>query len=412
MDQINLIDTVWVLISSALVMLMIPGLGFFYGGLVRQKNVLSTIMHSIVMLFIITLLWSLVGYSLAFGESLGGIIGSFEFFGLRGVGLDPNTKYAPTIPHQAFMIFQMMFAAITPALISGAFAERKKFNAFLVFSCLWVLFVYCPVAHWVWSQGGWLNKLGVLDFAGGIVVHLTSGISALVCALVLGHRQGFKNNGIAAHNITLTILGMALLWFGWYGFNSGSALAMNKIATAAFFNTHLGAAAGATMWMAISWYKLGQPRVIGAASGIVAGLAAVTPAVGFITPLSALIIGFIAGAACYFVVEHLVKGRVDDSLDVFGIHGIGGIIGVISLGIFATTEVNPSGTDGLLAGNVLFLGKQLIALIVVSSYAALVSFILLKLVDIFIGLRVSTHEEKDGLDLTQHGEAAYVLPLS
>ena len=401
------IDTLWVLLSSALVMLMVPGLGLFYGGLVRKKNVLSTIMHSFVMLALIGVYWMVIGYSLAFGKSHGGLIGGFDFFMLNNVGIEPSTTYATSIPHQAFMLFQMMFATITPALISGAFAERKKFSSFVLFSLLWVTFVYTPVAHWVWGDGGWLVGLGALDFAGGTVVHITSGISALVCAFVLGRRLEYGKTAMSPHNVTMTVLGASLLWFGWFGFNAGSALSVNGVAVSAMLNTHLAACAGALTWMFASWMASKRPGVIAVTCGAVAGLVAITPAAGFVTPVASLFIGFSAGVLCFLVVEHLVKGRVDDSLDVFGVHGVGGVVGALLTGVFATTLVNPDGANGLLYGNASLLWTQFIAVFVVSLYAAGITFGLLKLVDALFGLRVSSEQEESGLDLSQHGEKAY-----
>jgi Amt family ammonium transporter len=406
-DAINGADTAWVLVSAALVMLMTPGLALFYGGLVREKNVLSTIMHSFFILALISIQWALWGYTLAFGPTIGGFIGGFDFFGLSGVGVEPNANYAGTIPHSAFMIYQMMFAVITPALISGAFAERKRFKAFVVFSLLWATLVYAPVAHWVWGVGGWIRTLGALDFAGGTVVHITSGVSALVCALVLGKRLGYGAEPMPPHNATMTILGTALLWFGWFGFNAGSALGANGLAASAFVNTHLAAAMAALAWMTASWIRHKQPSVLGAAAGAVAGLVGITPAAGFVTPMSALIIGFLAGVGCFLAVEMVVRGRVDDSLDVFGVHGVGGMIGALATGIFATKAVNEFGADGLLYGNPGLLLTQLIAVVVVAAYAAGVTFLLLKVIDVVIGIRVSREEEQKGLDATQHGEAAY-----
>ena len=409
MDSINGADTIWVLVSSALVMLMTPALGFFYGGLVRQKNALSTIMHSFFMLAFVSVLWAVVGYSLAFGPSIGGFIGSLAYVGLSGVGLEPNTDYAATIPHQAFMIFQMMFAVITPALISGAFAERKRFKAFIIFSGLWLLLVYAPVAHWVWAVGGWIRNLGALDFAGGTVVHITSGISALVCALVLGKRAGYGSEPMEPHNVTHTILGTALLWFGWFGFNAGSSLGAGALAASAFVNTHLAAAMAALAWMTASWIRHKRPSVLGAAVGAVAGLVGITPAAGFVTPMAAIIIGFLVGIGCFFAVELLVRGRVDDALDVFGVHGVGGIIGALATGIFATKAVNAAGNDGLLYGNPGLLVTQFIAVAVVAAYAAAVTFVLLKVINLVVSIRVSPEEEKQGLDASQHGETAYQL---
>jgi Amt family ammonium transporter len=409
MDAINGADTVWVLLGAALVMLMTPGLGFFYGGMVRGKNVLSTIMHSFFILALISVQWVLWGYSLAFGPDIGGFIGGLDWIGLNGVGLEPNPDYAATIPHQAFMVFQLTFAVITPALISGAFAERKRFKAFVIFSLLWATFVYAPVAHWVWGVGGWIRELGALDFAGGTVVHITSGVSALVCALVLGKRIGYGSTPMQPHNVTLTILGTALLWFGWFGFNAGSALGAGPLAVSAFVATNTAAAMAALTWMTASWIRHKQPSVLGAACGAVAGLVGITPAAGFVTPMSAIIIGFLAGGGCFVVVELVVRGRIDDALDVFGVHGVGGVIGALATGLFATTAVNEGGANGLFYGNPGLLVTQLIAVVVVAVYAAVVTFVLLKLIDMTIGLRVSQQEEEAGLDTTQHGEVAYQL---
>jgi Amt family ammonium transporter len=409
LDAINGADTAWILTSAALVMLMTPGLALFYGGLVRQKNALSTIMHSFFMLGLVSIVWALVGYSLAFSPTIGGVIGGLSWFGLNGVGLEPNPDYAATIPHQAFMIYQMMFAVITPALISGAFAERKRFKAFVIFSLLWLLLVYVPVAHWVWGVGGWIRTLGALDFAGGTVVHITSGVSALVCALVLGKRVGYGSEPMEPHNATLSILGTGILWFGWFGFNAGSALGSSPLAVSAFVNTHLAAAMAAITWMTASWVRHRRPSVLGASAGAVAGLVGITPAAGFVTPLAAIIIGFLAGVGCFLAVEMLVRGRVDDSLDVFGVHGVGGIIGALATGVFATTTINPAGFDGLLYGNPGQLVTQLIAVVVVAGYAALITWVLLSVVNITVGIRVSPEEEARGLDASQHGETAYQI---
>jgi Amt family ammonium transporter len=407
MDAINGADTAWILVSAALVMLMTPALGLFYGGMVREKNVLSTIMHSFFILGLVSVQWVLWGYTLAFGPSIGGFIGGLDWLGLNGVGLEPNADYAATIPHQAFMFYQMMFAVITPALISGAFAERKRFKAFIVFTLLWATLVYAPVAHWVWGVGGWIRTMGALDFAGGTVVHITSGVSAMVCAVVLGKRVGYGSEPMAPHNATMTILGTALLWFGWFGFNAGSALSSGTLAVSAFLNTHLAAAMAALAWMTASWVRHRQPSVMGAAAGAVAGLVGITPAAGFVTPMAALLIGLAAGLGCFVAVEMVVRGRVDDSLDVFGVHGVGGIIGAILTGVFATKAINPAGNDGLLYGNPGLVVTQLIAVVVVAAYAAVVTFILLKAIDLVIGIRVSHDEEALGLDASQHGEVAY-----
>jgi Amt family ammonium transporter len=404
---INGADTAWVLLSAALVMLMTPALGFFYCGMVREKNALSTIMHSFFILALISLQWTLWGYTLAFGPTQHGVIGGFDWLGLRGVGQDPNPTYAAGVPHLAFMVYQMMFAVITPALISGAFAERKKFAAFVVFTLLWATLVYDPVAHWVWADGGWIRKLGALDFAGGTVVHLTSGVSALVCARVLGRRLGYGIEPMEPHNVSLTILGTALLWFGWFGFNAGSALGASGLAASAFVATHVAAAAAAISWVTASWLRHRRASVLGASAGAVAGLVGITPAAGFVTVSGALLIGLLAGAVCFMVVEYIMRGRVDDSLDVFGVHGVGGTIGALLTGVLATKAVNPGGADGLLAGNAAQLAIQAVAVVVVALYSAGVTWGLLKVVDLLIGLRVSPQEELRGLDITQHGEAAY-----
>jgi Amt family ammonium transporter len=409
MDSINGADTAWVLLSAALVMLMTPALGLFYGGLVRQKNVLSTIMHSFFMLALISVQWVLWGYSLAFGPDKGGLIGGLEWVGLSGVGLEPNPTYAATIPHQAFMVYQMMFAVITPALISGAFAERKRFKAFAIFSLLWATLVYDPMAHWVWADGGWLRSLGALDFAGGTVVHITSGVSALVCAMVLGRRLGFGKETMEPHNVTITVLGTALLWFGWFGFNAGSALGSGALAVSAFVTTNTAAAMAALTWMTASWIRHERPSVLGATAGAVAGLVGITPAAGFVSPMAALLIGFAAGLGCFVVVEFVVRRRVDDALDVFGVHGVGGILGALLTGVFATKAINPAGADGLLFGNPRQLAVQALAVLVAVVYSAAVTWGLLKLIDATIGLRVSQAEEQQGLDATQHGEVAYQL---
>lgn len=411
MEQINGADTAWVLASSALVMLMTPGLALFYGGLVREKNALSTIMHSFFILALITVQWTLWGYSLAFGPTHNGIIGGLDWFGLNGVGVEPNPTYAATIPHLAFMVFQMMFAVITPALISGAFAERKRFPAFVLFTLLWATLVYDPVAHWVWADGGWIRKLGAIDFAGGTVVHITSGVSALVCAKVLGRRLGYGVEPMEPHNVSLTVLGSGLLWFGWFGFNAGSALGSGALATQAFVTTQVAAAAAALSWVGVAWLRHRRASVLGAAAGAVAGLVGVTPAAGFITVPGALLIGLLAGAVCFGVVEYLMRGRVDDSLDVFGVHGVGGMLGALMTGVLATKAVNSAGADGLLAGNPAQVGVQALAVAVVVVYSAGVTWALLKLVDVVVGLRVSPQEEIRGLDITQHGETAYRTAL-
>jgi Amt family ammonium transporter len=393
--------------SSALVLAMIvPGLALFYGGLVRSKNVLGTIMQSFVILCLVSVLWILLGYSLAFGPDKRGLIGGLEWVGLRGVGLVPHPPYGSTIPHQAFMIFQMMFAAITPALITGAFAERMKFSALVLFAGLWSVVVYVPVAHWLWG-GGWLSSLGGLDFAGGAVVHISSGISALVCATVLGARQGYGAEYMAPHNLPMTLLGTGLLWFGWFGFNAGSALGANDTAVAAFLATHTAASAGALTWMVVEWLHRGSPTVLGIASGAVAGLATITPGAGYVSMFSALLIGLLAGGLSYLAINWKLRLGYDDSLDVVGIHGVGGVLGILATGLFASKAVNMSGTDGLFFGNPSFLGIQVLVAVSVAGFSAALTYGLLKLVDRMVGLRVSQEEERMGLDLSQHDERAY-----
>ncbi|MBI3603800.1 MAG: ammonium transporter [Nitrospirae bacterium] len=400
-------DTAWVLASSALVLAMIvPGLALFYGGLVRSKNVLGTIMHSFIILSLVSLLWILIGYSLAFGPDQKGVIGGLDWIGLSGVGLTPHPTYGPTIPHQAFMVFQLMFAAITPALITGAFAERMKFGGLLLFAVLWSLLVYCPIAHWLWG-GGWLGKLGALDFAGGAVVHISSGMAALVCAVVLGKRHGYGTDYMAPHNLPLTILGTGLLWFGWFGFNAGSALGANSVAVTAFLATHTAAAAGAAAWMAVEWIHRGTPTVLGVASGAVAGLATVTPGAGYVGPFSALLIGLVAGTLSYVAIIWKGKLGYDDSLDVVGIHGVGGVAGILATGLLASKAVNPGGADGLFFGNPAFFGIQVLTVLAVALFSLVVTYLILRLVDRLVGLRVSSEEEALGLDLSQHNERAY-----
>ncbi len=408
MGNINTGDTAWVLISTALVMLMTPGLALFYGGMVRKKNVLGTIMQSFIIVALISIQWVLWGYSLSFGPDKGGIIGGLEWFGLNNVGLAPNADYAPTIPHQVFMMFQMMFAIITPALITGAFAERMKFSAFLVFTLLWATLVYDPVCHWVWGVGGWIRNLGALDFAGGTVVHISSGISALVTALVIGRRKGYAVEHMAPHNLPMTILGAGLLWFGWFGFNAGSALTSGSLAVSAFVVTNTAAAAATLTWVFIEWAQRGKPTVLGAASGAVAGLVAITPASGFVGPVSAIIIGIGVGIVCYISVSMMKPlFGYDDSLDAFGVHGVGGMWGALATGLFASKIINPAGNGGLFFGNAGLLMTQAIAVLATVVYALVVTMILLKVIDWTMGLRVAEEEEVLGLDLTQHGESGY-----
>jgi Amt family ammonium transporter len=401
-------DTAWMLTSSALVLLMTaPGLALFYAGLVRRKNALGTIMQSFIILALISIQWALWGYSLAFGPDMGGIIGSLAWVGLRGVGLDPNPDYAATIPHQAYMIYQMMFAVITPALITGAVAERMKFSAFLLFTVLWATLIYDPLAHWVWGMGGWLRTMGALDFAGGTAVHISSGMSALAAALIVGRRRGHPGEPMPPHNLTMTVTGAALLWFGWFGFNAGSAAAANRLATNAFVVTHLATAAAALAWMFAEWSSRGYPTVLGAASGAVAGLVAITPASGFVGPMPAIIIGAGGGILCFSACMLKARLGYDDSLDVVGVHGVGGTWGALATGLFASKAINPDAADGLFFGNPHQLLVQVIAVLACMVLAFVGTVILLKLVDALIGLRISDEEEQTGLDLSQHDENAY-----
>lgn len=402
-------DTAFVLVSTALVMLMTPGLALFYGGMSREKNVLSTIMQSFILLGLISVQWVLWGYSLAFGPDHGGIIGGFEWLGLKGVGLEPSPTYGTTIPHLLFMAFQCMFAVITPALITGAFAERMRFSAFLLFALLWSTFVYSPLAHWVWGSGGWLSRLGALDFAGGTVVHISSGASALAAALIIGKRRGYGITPFIPHNLPMTITGAGLLWFGWFGFNAGSALAANGLAANAFVVTHISSAAAALSWIAVEWVHHGRPTTLGAASGAVAGLVAITPASGYVGPLVALLIGVVAGGVCYSGILLKSKFGYDDSLDVVGVHGVGGIWGAIATGFFASKLVNPNAADGLFFGNPGQLWAQLLAVCVTVVFAFAITSLILKMIDVIIGLRVTEEEEESGLDINQHRETGYNL---
>ncbi|GAB4362675.1 MAG: ammonium transporter [Deltaproteobacteria bacterium] len=400
-------DTAWLLVSAALVMLMTPGLALFYGGMVRRKNILGTIMHSFILIGFISIEWMILGYTMAFGPDGSGLLGGFSWIGLRGVGLEPFPGYAATVPHQAFMIYQMMFAVITPALISGAFAERFRFSTYLVFSLLWSVLVYNPVVHWVWGIGGWLREMGAIDFAGGAVVHITAGVSALAAALVVGKRKGYGTENLAPHNLPMTVLGAGILWFGWFGFNAGSALAAGGLSTSAFVATHLAAAGGTVSWLLVEWAHRRKPTMLGGASGCIAGLGTITPASGFVQPPLALLIGLVAGAVCYGAVMY--KGRLgyDDSLDVVGVHGVGGTLGVLAAGLFATTAVNPGGANGLFYGNPKQLAVQAVLAGTVIVYSFLVTYLLLRILDRAMGLRVSHEDEVMGLDLTQHGEAGY-----
>ena len=401
-------DTAFVLISAALVLLMTPALALFYGGMCRTKNVLSTIMQSFFIIGIISIQWVLFGYSLAFGPDISHFIGNLEWIGLNGVGNSPNADYAATIPHSAFMIFQGMFAVITPALITGAFAERMKFSAFAVFTVVWATLVYDPVAHWVWGVGGWLREMGVLDFAGGTVVHIISGVSGLVIALMIGKRKGYGNEVMLPHHLPMTVLGAGLLWFGWFGFNAGSALGANEIASNAFVVTHVSAAAATVSWVLAEWLMHGKPTVLGAASGCIAGLVSITPAAGFVSPLSAVAIGLLGGVICYLSVS-VVKAKLgyDDSLDAFGVHGVGGAWGALATGLFASKAVNEAGADGLLFGNAAQFTNQLIGVAASIMFAAVMTFVIIKIMGLVMDLRVSEAQEMQGLDLSEHGERGY-----
>ena len=416
---INSGDTAWVLTSAALVMLMTPGLALFYGGLVRRKNVLSTIMHSVFILALVSVTWVLFGFTLAFGRDaigfdvsvfgsnfhVSGIIGGLDYIGLHGVGVAPLTQYAPTIPGSAYMAFQMMFAVITPALITGAFAERKRFKAFVLFTLLWTLLVYSPIAHWVWGDGGWLRNLGAIDFAGGTVVHISSGVAALVAALVLGPRVRRESDRFEPHDVRLTVIGAGLLWFGWFGFNGGSALAAKGLAANAFVVTNTAAGMAALTWVTVSWLHKGTPSVVGAVAGGVAGLVAITPASGYVDASSAIIIGFAAGITCYGAILLRERLKVDDALDVWAVHGVGGTLGAILTGVFAVAAVG--GVSGLVEGNGGQVLKQLVAVGATWIYSGVATFIILKVVDRFVGLRVEASEEEAGLDASQHGEVAW-----
>jgi len=419
---INSGDNAWLLASSALVLMMTaPGLILFYGGLVRSKNVLATMMHSLILMALVSVLWMLFGYSMAFAEGNAFVGNPLTYFMLKGVGGAPNPDYAGTVPQQSFMLFQMMFAIITPALISGAVAERIKFKAYVLFVVLWVTVVYFPLCHMIWGKGGYFNWAGggripVLDFAGGTVVHISSGVSALVCAIMLGKRAGYPQEAMIPHNVVLSLIGTGLLWVGWFGFNAGSALNAGALATSAFAATHFSAAAAALSWAMVEWWHKGRPSVLGAASGMVAGLATITPASGFVTVPSAFCIGLVAGVACYFAVTELkAHFAYDDSLDVFGVHGVGSIIGMLMLGCLASASVNPAiastfqvnGAAVSLAGSLGQLGNQVIGVLFTAVFAGGITFVLLKIVDAVIGLRVDIEDESVGLDLTQHGERAY-----
>ena len=405
----NNADTAFVLASAGLVMLMTPGLALFYGGMVRGKNVLGTIMQSLFMIALISIEWIYLGYSMSFGPDVSGFIGNLSWFALHGVTTAPSPDYATTIPQTVFMIYQCMFAIITPALITGALAERVRFVPFLIFSVLWAILVYNPVCHWLWGKGGWLGPdgFGVLDFAGGLVVHVTCGTAALAGIVVLGPRKGYGKTSFMPHNLPMTMLGTGLLWFGWFGFNGGSALAANEVAATAFVATHFAGMSAMATWVVMEWITQGKATTLGAASGAIAGLATVTPAAGFVGPNSAVMIGIISGVVCYSAVNFKNRLKLDDSLDVVGIHGVGGAIGTLCLGIFAAKAVNPNGVDGLLAGNSAQFLKQAVGVVVVGAYTFVVSWILFKIIHAVLGLRLTEEAEVVGMDSTEHSETAY-----
>ncbi len=405
-QPINAGDTAWVLVATALVMMMTPALAFFYGGMVRKKNVVSTLNLSFIIIGLISVEWVLVGYSLAFGPSLMGIIGSLSYAGLMGVGAAPNPDYAPTIPHLAYAAYQMMFAIITPALITGAFVERVRFKTFLLFVVLWALLIYDPVAHWVWGTGGLLRSFGALDFAGGMVVHITAGFSALAFALVIGARRGFGQAPMEPHNIPYSVLGAGLLWMGWFGFNGGSALGANGLAVNAVVTTNTAAAAAGLVWMVLSW-RDDKPSVLGIITGAVVGLVAITPAAGFVTPLAALIIGGTAAPISYYCIKLRQKWNMDESLDVWACHGMGGTWGALATGLFAARAVNSAGADGLFYGNPMQFLVQALTVAITITFAFGVTYVIAKLLDARLGLRVSENEEEVGLDISEHGERAY-----
>ena len=405
MNNINSADMTFVIFSAALVMLMVPGLALFYGGLVKSKNVLSTTMHSYVALFIVSILWIVVGYSLAFGPDFHGLIGGLDWSFLKNVGLEPNADYAATIPHLLFVIFQMMFAIITAAVISGSLAERVRFPAFILLVILWSTFVYSPIAHWVWGTGGWLKNLGVLDFAGGNVVEINSGISGLICAIVIGKRKKAQPD---PHHIPMAVLGGGLLWFGWFGFNAGSALAINGVAVNAFLTTNTSAAAGALSWVLLEYIINKKPTVLGSISGALAGLVSITQGAGYVTPFAALFIGFVGGVFSYFAIVTLKKKLgYDDALDAFGCHGVAGLWGAVATGLFSTLSVNPTGANGLFYGSAHLLMVNVLSALSVAAYAAIATFVILKVISLVTKLRVDKDEESLGLDLSLHGEEAY-----
>lgn len=404
---LNGADMTLVFISACLVMIMTPAVALFYGGMVRRKNVLGTMMQSFITLGVVTLIWFSYGYSLAFGPDVNHLIGNLSWAGLQGVGLAPNPSYSTTIPHQLFMIFQMMFACLTPALITGALAGRFKFKAYIMFLILWVTFIYCPLAHWVWGDGGWIKNLGGLDFAGGLVVHIGSGAAALAACLILGKRLGYKKEAMPPHNLTLTFIGASLLWIGWFGFNAGSALEAGPLAITAFVTTQIAAGMGVIAWCLVEWAMRGKPTVLGALSGGVAGLVGITPAAGFVSPVAASVIGFLAGTVCYFAVSLKSKFNYDDSLDVVGIHGVGGILGSLLTGVFASTLINKGGANGLIFGTFHLLGVQIISTIAAVGFSFFGTWLILKFLGRFTELRVTERQELKGLDITQHSENCY-----
>ena len=405
---VNAVDTLFVMISAGLVMLMTPGLAFFYGGMVRRKNVLSVLMQCLMALCLISLQWMFFGYSLSFAPG-NGFWGGWAWVGLRGVGFAPFPGYSATIPHQAYMFFQMMFAVITPALIIGAFAERMKFSAFLIFILLWATFIYDPVCHWIWGSGGWLKQMGVLDFAGGLVVHTSAGISALATAIIIGKRKGL-DYAPSPHNLPLVVLGTGLLWFGWFGFNAGSALAVNSVAVNAFVVTNAAAASAGLSWALLEWVRNGKPTIFGIVTGSIAGLATITPASGYVNPASAVLIGVVASIVCFIGVAVIKpKFKYDDSLDAFGVHGIGGILGTLATGLFACSAINSAGANGMFFGNPRQLFIQCVGVLVTAGYTFIGTLVIYKLVDIFFGIRVKERDESIGLDLTQHRERAYTI---
>ena len=401
-------DIAWVLAATGLVMLMTPALGFFYGGLVRRKNLISTIVQCMTIFAVVSLVWALWGYSLAFAPSLNGVIGDLSKVGLNNVGAAANAAYSTAIPELLFFAFQLKFAAITPALIIGAFAERIRFKALLLFVVLWVTFIYAPIAHWVWGDGGWLKNMGVIDFAGGLVVHLSAAVSAVAAALVIGRRKDVDQAKEARpNNVPFVILGAALLWFGWFGFNAGSALAANEVAIQALVNTNLAAAAGAVSWMLVDWSRKGKPSAVGISVGAVCGLVAITPAAGYVSSSPAILIGLVVGVVSNYVASWRARTTLDDSLDVFAAHGAGSVWGVLATGIFASTAINPAGPNGAIYGNPYQLALEAFGILVVAAFAFFGSYALLKIVNFITPVRVTAEEEEAGLDMSEHGEEAY-----